>query len=115
MATQQDIATDALVLAGITDRYNAPDATTLQDALTKLADLHEEWVDDQMVEWELAAIPVRATNAVKQLLAYRLGQDYQVPNDIYSRLQVDAVGAEQALHRQKSIPYNGEPVQADYF
>lgn len=115
MATQQDIATDALILAGITDRYNSPDATTLADALIKLADLHEEWVDDQIVEWELTAIPVRATNAVKQLLAYRLGQDYQVPNDLYSRLQADAALAEQVLHRQNAIPYNGEPVQADYF
>ena len=115
MATQQDIATDALVLAGITDRYNAPDATTLKETLQVLSDLHEEWIDDQMIDWELTAIPLRANNAVKQLLAYRLGQNHQVPNDLYSRLQLDAAGAEKTLFRQKSIPSNGEYVEADYF
>lgn len=115
MATQNDIAVDALELAGITDQYNAPDADELQTALDCLSNLHEEWVDDKKVEWELSAIPVRANNAVIQLLAYRLGQKFQVPNDLYTRLRADAQVAEGQLYSQASTPYNGEPAKVDYF
>ncbi|MGB0848759.1 MAG: hypothetical protein ACPGSM_18645 [Thiolinea sp.] len=115
MATQAEVRNRALRLIQVTDAYNPPNANIAAEADNFLTDLHEEMVDRRLVDWELTAIPARATRALVYMLGHALLDVHDVDPDIYQKVTVGAQEAQKRLYEQASVPYNGEPVQADYF
>lgn len=116
MATQADIRNRALQRVGIADIYNSVDAPLANKADELFVALHEELIDDQVVDWELSAIPVRAENAIAKVLAEQFIQ-LKPSIDPQTRVEIfnESKQGMSTLYKQASIPYNGEPVQADYF
>lgn len=111
-----DVRNEALKLSEQTDDYNEPDGTVATKADALLSQLHEEWIDDRLVKWELDNIPLRAENAATQILGYELGKRNRTLKPIkLAALREGAIIGEATLRKQAAVTYNGEPVKADYF
>lgn len=118
MATNRKITVrdNALVLSQHTDVYNTADANLQKWADAQLVRLHEEWIETELVRWDLDDLPLRAENAVTDLLAYKLStHNESIKPSVRAEIQRNAAIAEINLQRQAEIPYSGAPVQADYF
>ena len=110
------VRNNALFLAEQSDAYNTADGNVTNNADDLLILLHEEWVDDGLVRWELDNIPLRAENAATQLLGYELARRNRTVSDIkLANLREGAILGEKTLRRQASTPYNGEPLEGIYF
>ncbi|WP_299083811.1 hypothetical protein [uncultured Paraglaciecola sp.] len=116
MTTKQDIRNNALRLAEQADDYNTPDGNVVSHADNLLAAIHEEWIADSLVDWELDDIPVRVELAVTDILGYRLAQrNRKVTPKKLIVLRDSALQGQATLERQREIPSSGQPVKADYF
>ena len=116
MGTKIDVRDNALVLAEYADINNAADGNLANMADNQLTRLHEEWIADKLVDWELDDLPSRVENAVTDLLAYSLGRrNRQLDPVKLQLLREAAIVAESTLYKQIAVPFNGEPVKADYF
>ena len=88
MATQQELIRDALTLAGVIGKTQAPSAQQAQDALTALNEMMAEW-DEAVLRklgWykqtDLTAtfpVPDWALRGVKGSLSRVISADYQLP------------------------------------
>jgi hypothetical protein len=115
MATTTDIAKKTAIRLGIIsplETLEAEDESSLKGSLT---DLHEALLDDVVVRWELTAIPDKAVGALVSELAWYVRDDFDIPPAKMQSLQVAQVEVRTVLLRQVEIPYNGEPLRADYY
>mgnify|MGYP000194349437 CR=1 FL=1 len=115
MTTTTDIAKKTAVRIGIIapdETLEAQDESSLKSSLTNM---HEALIDDNVIRWELDAIPGKAVGALISELAWYVRDDFDLPVAKIQSLQLSQVEARKTLNRQYMIPYNGEAAEVSYY
>jgi len=116
--THQDLIRDALTLAGVIGKEQAPSALQARDALHMLNEMMSEW--DEAVQRKLGwyeqtdltsnvKIPMWAQRGVKGSLARMIAADYQLP-ETQEMVSVQSAGL--ASIRKRTVERN--PARLDY-
>lgn len=115
MTTRAVLEQRALRIVGVIDAFNGPNSTLAAEAADVLTALHEQWVDERLVTWELSNIPTKADKALVDLLAYDLTNYHPVSPIRKSEITAEAIRARRTLEQQYEIPHDGEPLRPEYF
>lgn len=90
MATQKQIVKRALVRLGEIAVDDIPTAEQETQCDAVLESIHADWVNRGFIRWDLDEVPIELENALVSVLAYSMADDFGVPAERYSRLQVAA-------------------------
>ena len=107
MTTTTQIVKRALIRLGKLGPEQTPTGFDNQQLTETLASLHESWVREGKVRWELTDIPFEMEDPLVSRLAFAVVDDYGVSNDRYQRLKLANQRAIRDMQTYNEIPYSG--------
>ena len=114
MATKKQIIERALIRVGALDSLQTMTAQQESDADTTLQSIHEQMVNDELVRWELDAVPQAVEEPLVSVLALALANDYGVSDTRYTRLVAANLQGIRRLAAYNELPYSGTAEIAAY-
>ena len=107
MATQQQIINRALIRVGAVDPLQTPTAKDSQMAEEVLISIHESWVNNEEVRWELDDIPQEIENSLVSRLAFAIADDFSIDDARYQRLALADQRGLREIQKYNEIGYSG--------
>lgn len=112
MATKAEIRDRVLKKLGVLARGQTANAADASHVETAYDELHAELTERSLAVWALTAeCPDKLSQAMVDILAFRVCDDYSVSNDRYSRLQAAAVKAEGTMYAMTKGEFVYKPVE----
>jgi len=112
MVNKDKIIARALVRMGINAPEDLPTAAQRSQVDNVLTSIHEDWVDQNVVRWELDSIPASLANAVVTCAAYKCANDFALSDQRYNRLAIDYELSMESITAYNQRFYSGTaPIQ----